>query len=421
VHDDFSGQPVFTPTPPLPQRLFRGRTRMEDEIKFGDSSDEDNEGTADIYDPDDGAVAVDFQSPTKRMKMMDKAALPLPSLPAFHTAATTTPTETLVETATLKQLGMKYNLQYDIAICVECQAGYMFNSFVGHALNGAKRFSIYDPVKQKYVGLTPPQRHSRPALKKVPVGKRGGTTKPKPMKTEEVEKLILKELRALGHNPSPRYSVPMNQDIRSSWEYTATPHPDQEGPIDGLRCFPHGFRCNEGSCADEPFPYCAITMTAMRGHFRDEHPTLSKQGKTVKEVTLQTLCGVQCWLSYFEVRPGGGQGAPRSPITGDISFEDALCLEQKDLYGGFTGDTGLDTDLIDPVYYAAGMVEFWNTFDIAAIRPLQKIVPSRKQNNDLPKDQRLIAWAVLASFLEISLHARTGSAPVLHLVTKGAA
>ena len=334
--------------------------------------------------------------------------------PNLHSSAPTETPVTLVETATLKQLGMKYNIKYDMVICVECKAGYMFNSFLSHARGGAKMFSTYDPTLERYVELKPFPKHSRPALKRGPNARIKGD-----MTRGEVEALILEELKELGYNPSPHIAGSSNRSTHE-WE-PILPHPDQEGPIDGIRSFPHGFRCAEGPCADYPFPFCSLTKRPMWSHFKQHHPeAIFSLGDVLTDITLQTLCAVKNWLCYFEVPPGGNKGILGSPpISKNNSLEETLLREQNELYGDLTGDKGLDTDLIDPVYYTAGMVDFWKTFDLVAIHPLQKIKPTHK-NRNLPKDQKVIAQAVVATFLEISLHAKTGSTAVLNLITNGA-
>jgi len=401
-------QLVFTPirkaitnsSPSL--RSVRGRADAAADTDFGGSSDEEDE---------------DFRSPTKRMKLATKStqrSAPLVKLkfPTAHISAPTETLVTLVETPTLKQLGMRYNIKYDMVICVECEAGYMFNSFLSHARNGAKMFSTYDPTLERYVELKPLRKHSRPALKRGPNARIKGD-----MTRVEVEALVLKELKDLGYNPSPHVAGNPEKD----WA-PLLPHPDQKGPIDGIRSFPHGFRCAEGPCADFPFPFCSLTDRPMWSHFKRDHPagTVPSQSHVLRDITLQTLCAVKSSLCYFEVPLGGNEGILGSPvISKQNSLEETLLREQNDLYADLIGDKGLDTDLIDPVYYTAGMVEFWKTFDLVAIRPLQKIKPTHK-NRNLPKDETVIAQAVVATFLDISLHAKTGSTAVLNLITNGA-
>jgi len=312
----------------------------------------------------------------------------------FPNLCSSAPTEapvTLVETATLKQLGMKYNIKYDMVICVECEAGYMFNSFYSHARGGAKMFSTYDPTLERYVELKPFPKHSRPALKRGPNARIKGD-----MTQSDVEALILKELKELGYNPSPHIAGNSNRSKHEKEWAPILPHPDQLGPINGIRLFPHGFRCAEGLCVDYPFPFCSLTKRPMWAHFKKDHPqTIPSLGHILTDITLQTVCAVKNWICYFEVPSGGNEGILGSPqISNHNSLEETLLQEQSDLYGDLTGDKGLDTDLIDPVYYTAGMVEFWKTFELVAIRPLQKIKPVHK-NRNLPKDQKVIAQAVL--------------------------
>jgi len=413
--DDFPVQSIFnTPIrktitkPSLPLQPVRHHADMAADTDSGDSDEEDRN--------------LDFRSPTKRMGLTTNSTLPSapPITLKLSNSHTSAPREILVQTPTLKQLGMKYNTKYDVVVCMECQAGYMFNSFYSHALNGKMQIMNYDPITEKYVQVNPCPTHSRPPLKRGPRARVKGN-----MTQGEVEALILAELKGLGYNPSPHFAGgQMGPHVREEWIRLAVPHSDQQGPIDGIRSYPHGFRCAQGSCANEPFPYCSVTDRPMWMHFKSSHSQvyyrlnqLIKSGGIRKGVTLQTLCAVKSYVCYFEV-PSGGTPSLELPIS-NMSLEEILLREQTDLYGDLTGDEGLDTELIDPVYSTTGMVEFWRTFDFAAIRPLQEIVPIQNVKN-LPKDHQVIAQAVVVTFLDISLHAKTGSTAVLNLITQGA-
>ena len=375
-------------------------------VSSSESSLDEDDGMSDLFDDSDFE---DFRSPTKRMGNATRSTLPPPP-PKFELP-------NLIETATLKQLGMKYNVQYHMVICVECQAGYPFNYAVKHALKGTKQYSVYDPIKKQYVQPNLP-KHNRPRiLRESRVKKTGGEVR---MTEEEIKKAILSEIKALGYNGTPHSLPDPSIAGLQAWAHLAVPHPGQKGPIDGLRSFPHGFRCTVGSCAGEDFPRCSLTWDVLRRHIKDQHGVKADRNQVDEGVTLQTLCGSKNFNVYFVVPPGGDKVALESPISNEISLTDALLLHQRNIYGDLTRHKGLDTDLIDPVYSTVGMTEFWKTFDFAAIRPLQKIVPLSR-NKDLPEDQQVIAQAVVATFFEISLHARSGSTPVLNLIAKGAA
>ncbi|KAF8156432.1 hypothetical protein BJ912DRAFT_937058 [Pholiota molesta] len=110
---------------------------------------------------------------------------------------------------------------------------------------------------------------------------------------------------------------------------------------------------------------------------------------------------------------------PDSKELNTISLQEAVLLAQKELFGDLTVDKGLDSALIHPAYVTTGMVAFWETFDHKNIQPLQQILPS--QSKGVLDYQFIIAQAATATFLDISLHAKTANTAILHLMTKGAA
>jgi len=411
--DNFPVQSIFNmpiqrtiAKPSLPLQAVRHRADMAADTDSGDSDEEDRN-------------LDDFRSPTKRMGLTTNSTLPSGQPTALMLPNSHTPREILIQTPTLKQLGMKYNTKYDLVVCMEYWAGYLFHSFYKHAQTSKMQIINYDTIMEKYVQVNPCPTHSRPPLKRGPSARVKGN-----MTQGKVEALILTELEGLGYNPSPHFAETQSGGSHEEWVHLAVPRPDQQGPINGIRSYLHGFRCAQGECANEPFPYCSVTDHPMWMHFKNAHPQvyyrfshLIVSGGICKGVTLQTLCAVKSYMCYFEV-PSGGAPSLDLPIS-NISLVEILLQEQAELYGDLTGDKGLDTELIDPVYSITGMVEFWRTFDFATIRPLQEIISIRNVKN-FPKDHQVIARAVVATFLEISLYAKTGSTAVLHLITQGA-
>ncbi|KDR65495.1 hypothetical protein GALMADRAFT_217526 [Galerina marginata CBS 339.88] len=430
------GKEVVFETPLPPQRVLRGHGK-DRQIVFNFTKDDATEN--DSADDND----LDFRSPSKKKamaRMKKPLALPFPGLdsdseddtidvrspskkitsalaqkpppPALGLAP---PKSTLVQTQTLVFLGFRYHILYNIPVCIECEFGFLFNSFVKHAREGAKVEYVWSTTTTKRGNWTKPRKsahhHRSMPLKgsKFPV--KGGRLT---MTDDEVEALILEELRELGHDPEPHYhGNPKDQSDLVLW----LPHDDQIGPVEGIRVFKNGFKCAEGACAREPFPYCSVTRGTMASHIRKEHPGKTpRMANFKKDISVQSICGNTNYNCFFEVRPGRLPSMDFQPHS-TLSVPDAVLLEQQQLFGNILDSTGSDADLIDPAYHQVGMAQFWTRFDFRVIEPLQEIVMSQREG--VLGDFYHIQQAVVATFFEICIHARTANSALLRLIMKG--
>lgn len=363
-----------------------------------------------------------LQSPTKKIKQaaqQSSLAQPKPA-PTIRGATSST----LIKTPTLDMYGLVFNTKYNIAICVECQAGFPFNHVAKHAIEGTKIRHVYDNDegwKGVHRGADSKHDHLPPVIKK-----KSGALSKRRMKDDKIEEAIIAELKAelmkLGLTLDPYYvGDPSDKELQLAFVPRSIPHNDQVGPIEGLRTFNNSYRCQTGSCAKELFPFCTIAKETMKAHVKTKHLEFKwAQAKYANNVTLQTMVAYSNLVSYFEVRPGERPMDLGSQESKELTTSEAWRLEQGTLLGLASGDRGLDTDLIDPVYHRLGMVKFWDGFNLDVIKPLHALMGIKGERR-LGKAQILIEKAVCATWLEISTVAKSHNSSLLQLIMQGSA
>ena len=365
---------------------------------------------------------VEFMSPKKALLPHIRASYlswPKVESKTKQDAGNTSSGTTLVSTPTLTSLGFKYNTEYGLYICSECQSGWPCNGFYSHARGGVISTMVWNVGMSRYENTSKPRRHNFPAPLKV--GTHHAT-----LNEKTVQEQVLKELRLMEIIPIVLFHPKQcTNENREAWLAVTIPKPSQLGPIDGLQMFSHGYKCQTESCKKALFPYCGLREDSMHRHCLYEHKDVpSAKRQIVPEVKVQTFNDTNIWCRYFEV-PGSWELEVEAPIQLDtshirpLSLKDVLQNEQAALFVDVHDMTGLDMDLINPVYSEIGMKEFWITLDIPTFKPFLDII--QNGGTIITKEIKFLETAVLTTFLETCVTVKRANNAILHLLTQGAA
>jgi hypothetical protein len=311
----------------------------------------------------------------------------------------------LIETTTLKQLGLAYNVKYNIIICKECETAIPLHGIPDHAYKSAIRKFEWNSQTRTWKRIDG-QKHNRPKFKKSPS---------KNYTAKEIRRWILEELEdTLQRSVSPhQFSGSKSLEDRMDWIKIARPDSDQIGPICGLKVYEHAFKCTTGSCQTADMPYFGLVPDSIRGHAKTHHPEMT--ASSMQGFTVQTMAQHIGFTFYFEVSslptvnpvvPG-----PRLPPA------EVVRQERQRLLGHLTTNRGLDRDLIDEAYADVGMKQFWETLDMDMITPLFAL---DNHTSRMSSEDRVLQTAIVATFLDISLRAPAANPSLLHLISKGA-
>jgi len=385
--------------------------------------------------------SADFRSPTKKRRDMLDLETVLRRGPSLAELEATirppfspTPEESLLplllETPTLTLLGMKYQREYNIAICDECQMGVMFNSLVSHALEG-KPFNMH--YKSTTLGWRQ-QKGLKSHYRSRPKKQSSRSGNMIELTDKEIRSAVLDELqKRWSFTAKPYTDEDSKVKTSEGWmpgkhpPYTL-PHQNQDGPIAGLAVYKKGLACVLDQCKTEPFPYCTLSSGSMDNHQSRQHPFLFcsvKKKDRTKFVDVQTICGIKPLTSFFIVSSkllhnNGGETSQTASTMPPRSLTDLVYDEERYLFGNSgvsqAAVGSVDSDLFHPVFDLLGMVRLWSSYSVDDVQPLRSFSNSRRY---ILKEYRNVHKAVIATFLDICSHAKGANSALSMLVMKG--
>ena len=309
-----------------------------------------------------------------------------------------------IDTPTLVQLGLVYNVKYNVLICVECQSGISLTGVPIHAYEGVIQNRTWDEKRRVWTAV-PGQKHSQPKIMK---------SQKRAYSAPVIQERVLQELEShLNHPVSPLKVPEASLATRMDWiTKVALPHPDQKGPIAGLRVFKNAFKCTTGSCQSANFPYFCLVADCIRSHGKIQHPgikTSYAEGYTVQTMTLIN----QAFTFFFEVTEIKAQVLPLNLLQKQVNQADIIHEERQRLLGSLEKSRGLDHDLIHEAFGDVGMKKFWALLNMEVIAPLYK-------SGTITREDKLLRTAVVATFFDITRCVGDANPALLHLIAKGA-
>jgi hypothetical protein len=355
---------------------------------------------SDESDPEDGdSASISDEEPLNDSILGSISPTKLPT----KTSSIPISDDRLIETPTLAQLGLSYNIKYNILICTECQSGISITGVPDHAYKGAITKHKWDEKRRIWTWL-PGQKHDRPKIMK---------TQARAHSAKTIQGWVVQELEdSLKCSVSPLRFAETSLDKRMDWIAHAHPHSDQMGPISGLRVYKNAFKCTTGSCRSADFPCFGLVPDTIRMHAKTHHPGM--EVTHAEGYTVQTMTHYVAFVFYFEVTEPKAPPLILNPQQ--VNRADIVRQERQRLLGGLEKSRGLDQDLIHEAFGDVGMKKFWVALDGDMIAPLFNLdkYPSTS------REDKLLRTAVVATFFDITRHVGDAHPALLHLITKGA-
>ena len=354
-----------------------------------DASDEDSDGELSL---------LDLLSPRKPKTGLVASSFPPPS------------DNRVIQTPFLTQFGLAYQLKYNCILCVSCQVALGFDQCIQHATKGVIQIYHFDEAHGEWRkdggrrGARP--RHSLPYPRK-------------PNRNLYTEKELLDRIYqelfdTIGHAPDQlQIGDPSNQGV-DRWLALTTLHPNQIGPIAGLKVYPKILRCTTASCRHSTSPFHSTRGDEVQKHIRAQHNGVRKDARTWKSVSAQTFTHHFGYMRWFTV---GEMDLKSSVVSTEVSKEEVFEHERRSLLGGIAQSVGLERLLIDPAYETTAIAGFWSSLDLETLRPLLSLTPLG--NSKTSKENRLLQRAVIATFIDIAGHVPTANPSLRLLINKG--
>lgn len=357
-----------------------------------DTSDEDSDGEFSL---------LDLLSPRKpKIGLVASSSYPPPS------------DNRVIQTPLLTQFGLAYQLKYDCILCVQCQVALGFNQSIHHATQGVINTYHFDDVHGEWrkdggrQGARP--RHSLPYP----------TKSNRTLYTEQelLDRIYNELFEAIGHAPDRLQVGLTSKQSVDQWTALTTLHPNQIGPVAGLKVYPHIVQCTTASCKHTTSPFHSTTLDTVKKHIKEHHKGVRKDMWTWTSVTAQTFTLHFGYMRWFMVDEEMGSTKP-SAVSTELSKEEVLRRERQSLLGGIVQNVGSQRLLIDPAYETMGIAGFWSSLDLEILRPLLSLTPLG--NSKTSQENRLLQRAVIATFLDIAGHVPSANPSLRLLINKG--
>jgi hypothetical protein len=358
--------------------------------------------TEEDLDSEEELSPLDFMSPRKT-----KAIRSLSSYPSLSD-------NRVIQTPMLRQLNLGFQVKYELIVCMECEAAIPFDFCVDHATNAT--IIAFVQIKDKWVKeggrKGSGRRHNRPYPLKGSVE----------FTEKELLSHIAQELEStLGQKPSLFTLSVMSRSNIERWAERAVPHPDQRGPVAGLKVYPGLFQCTTGFCKKKTeSPFLTTAIDRLYRHNTQQHNAArSKTWST--DATCQTFSLLPGLLRWFCVSDSPNLDSSSESCTSEsctsLSISQVVKLEREELLGGVPKNLGLQTKFIDPAYVSMGISRFWTSLDMETIQPL--LFLNSLGNAKRQKENQLLQKAVIATFVEITGHVPSAHPTLRHLINKG--